>query len=100
MVVMKGLNDNELNDFVEWTKDQPGSCSFYRVHAFTGNRWTSNKVFTMQQMLEVIEAKYKVDRLQDEKHDTSKAYMVPGSPGNICFYQHHECQLLLVIVTG
>ena len=35
----------------------------------------------MQQMLEVIQEKYEVTRLQDEKHDTSKAYMVPGHQG-------------------
>jgi cyclic pyranopterin phosphate synthase len=81
MVVMKGLNDNELNDFVEWTKDQPVHVRFIEFMPFTGNRWTSNKVFTMQQMLQVIEDKYEVVRLQDEKHDTSKGYMVPGHKG-------------------
>ena len=81
MVVMKGLNDNEINDFVEWTKHQPVHVRFIEFMPFTGNWWTSNKVFTMQQMLEVIEAKYKVERLQDEKHDTAKGYRVPGHLG-------------------
>ena len=81
MVVMKGLNDNEINDFVEWTKDQPVHVRFIEFMPFTGNWWTSNKVFTMQQMLQVIEKKYEVTRLQDEKHDTAKAYMVPGHQG-------------------
>ena len=81
MVVMKGLNENEINDFVEWTKDQPVHVRFIEFMPFTGNRWTSNKVFTMQQMLEVIEEKYEVTRLQDEKHDTSKGYHVPGHQG-------------------
>jgi cyclic pyranopterin phosphate synthase len=35
----------------------------------------------MQQMLQVIEEKYEVMRLQDEKHDTAKGYMVPGHRG-------------------
>ena len=81
MVVMKGLNDNEINDFVEWTKDQPVHVRFIEFMPFTGNWWTSNKVFTMHQMLQVIEEKYKVTRLQDEKHDTAKGYMVPGHQG-------------------
>ncbi|HEU4858245.1 MAG TPA: radical SAM protein, partial [Chitinophagaceae bacterium] len=72
MVVMKGLNDNELTDFIEWTKEQPVHVRFIEFMPFTGNRWTSNKVFTMQQMLEVIQEKYEIIRLQDEKHDTSK----------------------------
>jgi cyclic pyranopterin phosphate synthase len=81
MVVMKGLNDNEINDFVEWTRDQPVHVRFIEFMPFTGNWWTSNKVFTMQQMLQVIEEKYEVTRLQDEKHDTAKRYMVPGHQG-------------------
>ena len=81
MVVMKGLNDSEINDFVEWTKEQPVHVRFIEFMPFTGNRWTSNKVFTMQQMLEVIREKYDITRLQDEKHDTSKGYMVPGHLG-------------------
>jgi GTP 3',8-cyclase len=85
MVVMKGLNDNELIDFVQWTKHQPVHVRFIEFMPFTGNRWTSNKVFTMQQMLEVIQHKYEVQRLQDEKHDTSKAYMVQGHQGTFAF---------------
>jgi cyclic pyranopterin phosphate synthase len=81
MVVMKGLNDNELLDFVEWTKDQAVHVRFIEFMPFTGNRWTSNKVFTMQQMLEVIQEKYEITRLQDEKHDTSKGFMVPDHKG-------------------
>jgi GTP 3',8-cyclase len=81
MVVMKGLNDNEINDFVEWTKHQPVHVRFIEFMPFTGNWWTSNKVFTMQQMLQVIQEKYEVQRLQDEKHDTAKGYMVPGHLG-------------------
>jgi len=81
MVVMKGLNDNEINDFVEWTKHQPVHVRFIEFMPFTGNWWTSNKVFTMQQMLQVIEEKYEVTRLQNEKHDTAKGYMVTGHLG-------------------
>ena len=81
VVVMKGLNDNELNDFIDWTKDTPVHVRFIEFMPFSGNRWTSNKVFTLQQILEVIEAKNTVIRLQDEKHDTAKKYTVPGHAG-------------------
>lgn len=81
MVVMKGLNENELNDFVEWTKYKPVHVRFIEFMPFTGNHWTSNKVFTMQQMLEIIKDKYETVRLKDEKHDTAKGYHVPGHKG-------------------
>jgi GTP 3',8-cyclase len=81
MVVMKDVNDNEINDFVEWTKMEPVHIRFIEFMPFTGNSWASNKVVTMQQILQVIEEKYEVARLQDEKHDTAKGYKVPGHLG-------------------
>ncbi|MEJ0103689.1 MAG: GTP 3',8-cyclase MoaA [Bacteroidota bacterium] len=81
MVVMKGLNENEINDFVEWTKYDPVHVRFIEFMPFTGNRWTSNKVFTWQEMLGVIEEKYSFIHLQNDKHDTAKGYTVPGHAG-------------------
>ncbi len=81
MVVMKGLNENEIPDFVEWTRLQPVHVRFIEFMPFTGNRWTSNKVFSYQEMLRVIENKYQFERLQDDANDTAKAYQVPGHQG-------------------
>ncbi len=81
MVVMKGLNDNEIPGFVEWTKQQPVHVRFIEFMPFAGNRWTSNKVFTLHEMLQVIKEKYEVERLQDEKNATAKGYRVPGHAG-------------------
>jgi len=81
MVVMKGLNDSEINDFVEWTKREPVHVRFIEFMPFSGNRWASNKVVTMQQILDTVSEKYEVERLQDEKHDTAKGYRVPGHLG-------------------
>lgn len=81
VVAMKGMNEMEINDFIEWTKDTPVHVRFIEFMPFSGNRWTSNKVFTWQQILEVIESKYPVTRLTDEQHDTAKKYTVPGHAG-------------------
>src|SRR5690349_9454746 len=71
VVVMKGLNDNEIIDFIAWTKDTPVHIRFIEFMPFAGNKWTSNKVFTWQQMLEVIGEKYDYIRMKDELHDTA-----------------------------
>ncbi len=81
VVMMKGMNDMEINDFIEWTKDTPVHVRFIEFMPFSGNRWTSNKVFTWQQILEVVESKYPVVRLNDEINDTSKKYTVSGHAG-------------------
>jgi len=81
VVVMKGVNDKEINDFIEWTKTTPVHVRFIEFMPFSGNRWASNKVFTLQEILNVVEEKYSFIRLKDEKHDTAKKYMIPGHAG-------------------
>jgi cyclic pyranopterin phosphate synthase len=81
VVVMKGLNENEINDFVAWTKNEPVHVRFIEFMPFSGNKWTSNKVFTWKEIIEVVEQKYQVVRLEDARNDTAKKYMVPGHKG-------------------
>lgn len=54
VVVMKGLNENEIVDFVSWTKDAPVQVRFIEFMPFTANRWMGNQVVTLQQILDTI----------------------------------------------
>ena len=81
MVVMKGLNEDEINDFIAWTKDTPVHVRFIEFMPFTGNRWTSNKVFSFQQVLETISEKYAFAPLPARPHDTAKGFTVAGHAG-------------------
>ena len=81
VVVMKALNEMEINDFIEWTKDTPVHVRVIEFMPFSGNRWTSNKVFTWQQIIEVVKEKYDVLGLEGEKNDTAKKYVIPGHAG-------------------
>lgn len=82
VVVMKGLNDNEINAFIEWTKNLPVQVRFIEFMPFDGNRWTSNQVFTWSDMLAEIEKKYTPIRLNDGIHDTDKKYKIEGHKGS------------------
>ena len=81
VVAMKGLNDMEINDFIEWTKDTSVHVRFIEFMPFSGNKWTSNKVFTWQQILQVAQSKYPITALNNDVHDTAKKYTVPGHAG-------------------
>ncbi|MBC7688005.1 MAG: cyclic pyranopterin phosphate synthase MoaA, partial [Aquabacterium sp.] len=81
VVAMKGLNDMEINYFIEWTKDTPVHVRFIEFMPFSGNKWTSNKVFTWQQILQVVQSKYPITALNNDVHDTAKKYSVPGHAG-------------------
>ena len=81
VVVTKGLNDNEVNDFIAWTKDQPLDVRFIEFMPFSGNRWSSEKVFTWQEILHRAAESYEMIPVKREDHDTSKKYQVPGYAG-------------------
>jgi cyclic pyranopterin phosphate synthase len=81
VVAMKGLNDNEILDFIAWTKDTPVHVRFIEFMPFADNKWTSNKVLTWQQILQIIEEKFSFIPLKGEPHDTAKKYIVPGHLG-------------------
>lgn len=48
---------------------------------FTGNRWTSNKVVSLHEILETVNSRYSFLPVQGEAHDTAKHYTVPGHAG-------------------
>ena len=81
VVVMKGLNDAEINDFIAWTKDTPVHVRFIEFMPFSGNRWTSNQVVTLQEMLATISRKYDFIHLPGDKHDTAKKFTITGHAG-------------------
>lgn len=82
MVVMKGFNDDEINDFVAWTMYNPVQVRFIEFMPFSGNRWTSNKVFSLQEILSLVSTQYSFLPLQGERNDTAKHYVVPGHAGS------------------
>lgn len=81
VVVMKGVNDSELTDFVAWTADTPVDVRFIEFMPFDGNRWTSNKVVSLQEMLAQIGECYDFFSLPGGYNDTAKGYQVIGHAG-------------------
>lgn len=82
MVVMKGVNDMEILDFVDWTKDQPVHVRFIEFMPFSGNHWQMENVLTWKDILERIETKYTFSGLAKYPHDTAKKYQVDGFKGS------------------
>lgn len=81
VVVMKGINDEEINDFVRWTKEIPVDIRFIEFMPFSGNRWSSNKVFALKDILATIEREFSFDTLNNGVHDTAKVYRAEGHAG-------------------
>ncbi len=81
VVVMKGVNDSEILDFIELTRTKPLHIRFIEFMPFSGNHWENEQVYTAAQILEQAASAYDVIKLQDAKHDTAKKFMAVGHAG-------------------
>lgn len=82
VVVMKGLNDMEIVDFIEWTRFVPLEIRFIEFMPFTGNRWTSNKVVSMDEILALVTEKYTWVPVMAGPNDTASHFQVKGHVGS------------------
>ncbi|KAJ7170151.1 molybdenum cofactor biosynthesis prote [Mycena filopes] len=86
VVVVKNLNDSEVLDFVEMTKDKPISVRFIEFMPFTGNKWDVKKMVPSSDLLQVISERHSnVMRAPDELNDTARTWKIPGYIGNFGF---------------
>ncbi|KAF4958145.1 hypothetical protein FSARC_11094 [Fusarium sarcochroum] len=85
-VVMRGVNDREVLPFVDLTQQKDIEVRFIEYMPFDGNKWSKNKMFSYQEMLDLIRTKYPtLQKVQDHKNDTSKTWHIPGFAGRIGF---------------
>lgn len=86
VVVMRGFNDDELTNFVEFTKEKPIEVRFIEYMPFDDNGWKDNKLVPYSEMLDVIRRKFpNLQRQMDGPNETSKTYWVPGYVGKVGF---------------
>ena len=84
-VLMKGVNDNEIVNFINFTKNLNVSVRFIEFMPFDGNKWDKAKMVSYAQVMEYVNSHFekdKVIRLQDAPNDTSKNYKIEGYKGS------------------
>jgi len=85
VVVMNGVNDDEVVDFVTMTRDYPLHVRFIEYMPFEGNRWTDRRLISSKELLERVSQFYSVEPLERNAHDTSRAFKVMGYSGTFAF---------------
>ena len=82
-VLIKGENDKEILDFVEFTKGRNVHFRFIEFMPFDGNSWDTSKVVSYEDVIQIASNQYgsNLVRLIDKKNDTSKSYKINGYKG-------------------
>lgn len=81
MVVMRGVNDDEILRFAELTRDHPMHVRFIEFMPFAGNKWGRERVYTYGEMLGRIGSVHSFSKLDDDPNSTAKAYRIDHWPG-------------------
>lgn len=96
-VVMKGINDDEICNFVEMTKNKNLDVRFIEYMPFDGNKWSSKKMVSLKEILKIVATTYpieKITKLEEDPNDTSKAFRIEnykGKFGVISSMTDHFC---------
>jgi len=86
VVLIKGVNDDEIVDFISLTKKWPVTIQFIEYMPFTGNKWDLSKCVSMSEILEKVNVHFgaaKTIKLLDEANSTSKNYQIENFLGKL-----------------
>ncbi len=82
VVLIKGMNDNEIKYFVNWTKDLPVHIRFIEYMPFEANRWNFNNVVSLDDILNTLQQDdLEIIKLNDKPHSTSKSFQIKDYKG-------------------
>jgi len=83
VVLIKGVNEKEITDFIALTKDKNVTVKFIEFMPFAGNKWDWSKGVSEEEILTRANEQFeKVEALENPKHSTSKNFKVEGYRGS------------------
>lgn len=86
VVVMAGVNDDELLDFIDFAREKPVQVRFIEYMPFLENGWQQAGVVPYERMMEIIGTRHQLLPLVPADASTvAKEYAVPGHQGTISF---------------
>ena len=80
VVLIKGINDNEINNFISLTQKENLKIRFIEFMPFDGNEWNTSKLVSEAQILNSANTCFneQIIRLNDQPNDTSRNYKIDG----------------------
>lgn len=87
-VIIKGTNEHEIPDFINWTIKQNVHVRFIEFMPFDGNQWNWDKKVAASEMMQIAErsiAKENIVKIEDAANDTARNYQLTNGIGTFGF---------------
>lgn len=87
VVVMRGINDDEIGSFVDMTKNIPLNVRFIEYMPFDGNVWSDKKMVSYREMMTIVKEHIggSLSRCDDPRGEVAKNFQLPGHAGTVSF---------------
>ncbi|HIF49160.1 MAG TPA: GTP 3',8-cyclase MoaA [Cytophagales bacterium] len=85
VVLMKGVNDDEIIDFINFTKNRNIAFRFIEFMPFVGNKWKRDKIVSYESILNVVKNYFGEEKLiflVNKTHDTSRNFKIKDFQGS------------------
>lgn len=92
--VIKGFNDDELSDFIEFGKNRNINIRFIEFLPFSDNRWGVNTYYSIEQIIKKISVEYPLEKLKTDSFDIARNYRIKNYKGILSFVSsvtNHFC---------
>ncbi|KPI95904.1 Molybdopterin biosynthesis protein CNX2 [Papilio xuthus] len=85
-VLMRGFNDDEICDFVEFTRDREVEVRFIEFMPFSGNRWDDSHMVPHEEALRAVRLAFpRLAPTLPRACDTAAVWQVEGHAGSVGF---------------
>lgn len=85
VVVLRGTNDDEIVDFVDFAADRPMQVRFIEFMPFPGNEWDASVLVPFAEMKERIESKHHLIPLDRVPSAVGLDFAIEGHQGQVAF---------------
>lgn len=84
VVLIRGVNDDEIIDFIEWSRIKPVHIRFIEFMPFDGNNWNMEKTVAFAEVINIAISQYgdkAIYKKQDAPNDTTRHYSIEKALG-------------------
>ncbi|SFH81523.1 GTP 3',8-cyclase MoaA [Halpernia frigidisoli] len=85
VVLLNDFNENEIINFIEFTKNNAVNIRFIEFMPFSGNSWDKSKLVSYQQILDRVSDKYKSEdiiSIKNEQNFTARNFKIKDYAGS------------------